>query len=399
VRGNEKTRYEVIKRELQHAEGEPYSDVLLAKERQRLYRLGLFTDIDLEPIDFGEKTRDVLIKVKEAKAGAVEFGLGYALYEDLRGFVELSYRNLWGMNRLGLLRTELSSLEERIILQYQEPWFMGRELPFRMFFLFEDREEINIDDGDTRYRLERYTVSAGIERVLSRKMKAELYYELSRVETFDVQPDIVLSKEDTGTLAISSVKPGLVYDTRDNPFEPKKGILAGFSVKVAPDILLSESNFVKLNAEGSIYQRLFKKVIFAASVRGGIAYGLGDTDELPLVERFFLGGRTTVRGFEQDTLGPKGADGNPTGGNAFLLSNIELRASLMKDFGMVTFLDMGNVWIETADIDPIDLRYTSGIGLRYNTPVGPLRVDYGFKLDKEPEESSGEFHFSIGHAF
>jgi outer membrane protein insertion porin family len=130
-----------------------------------------------------------------------------------------------------------------------------------------------------------------------------------------------------------------------------------------------------------------------------MAQGFDKTTELPLVERFFLGGRTTVRGYEQDTLGPKGVNGSPTGGNAFVLTNLELRADVAKGFGIVTFLDGGNVWGRTGDIKFSEIKYTVGAGIRYNTPVGPLRIDYGHKLDKEKGESSGEVHFSIGHAF
>jgi outer membrane protein insertion porin family len=120
-----------------------------------------------------------------------------------------------------------------------------------------------------------------------------------------------------------------------------------------------------------------------------------------------------VRGYEQDTLGPKGDDGNPTGGNAFLMGNIELRTAIGWGFSLVPFIDMGNVWVKSDDMDVNDLKYTTGIGLRYNTPVGPVRVDYGIKLDREdvcevrkaPKpphcslESPGAIYFSIGHAF
>jgi outer membrane protein insertion porin family len=149
----------------------------------------------------------------------------------------------------------------------------------------------------------------------------------------------------------------------------------------------------------NLYQKIYRGIVLAASVRGGFAEGYGDTRELPIVERFFLGGRTTVRGYEQDTLGPKGSDGNPTGGNAFLMESLEVRTSITNAIGFVVFLDGGNVWVKIDEIDPSDLKFTAGFGLRYNTPVGPVRVDYGRKLQTEKGESSGEIHFSIGHAF
>jgi outer membrane protein insertion porin family len=398
--GNKKTKYEVFRRELLYKEGQPYSFRVLADERQSLYKLGLFTDVEIEPINGEDAEKDILIKVHEGNAGSVEFGVGYGEYEKYRGYVELSYRNLWGMGREGLLRVEGSSLENRYILQYKEPWFFGTRLPFRTFFLYENRKEFDPATKEILYKLRRYALTAGVEKKLSDTTKAQLYYEFSLVRTTDVKPEVVLTKEDTGTLAISGVKPALIYDTRDNPFDPKKGILAGVSVKLASLIFLSEINFVKAEAYGSTFHRLNRRVTLALSVRGGVAYGLGATEQLPLVERFFLGGRSTVRGYAQDTLGPKGSDGTtPQGGNAYLMGNVEFRADVGRGFGLVPFFDMGNVWLKTGEINPMQLKFTTGLGLRYNTPVGPLRVDYGIKLSRETGESRGEIHFSVGQAF
>jgi len=399
VTGNYSTRYRVVEREFIHHEDMPFDYHILAKERQKLYKLGLFTDIDVEVPDRYDNKKDVLMRIKEGNAGAVEFGLGYGDYERFRGFFDVSYRNLWGMNRQASFRLELSSLEQRYILQYREPWFLDNPMPFRAFLYREEKREINIDTGETRYRYRKHGATAGIEKKLSETMRAELYYEFYIAEIFEVDPDVVLSREDTGTVAISGLRPGLVYDTRDNPFDPARGILSGISVKVTSPLLLSESNFVKFIFHGSTYHKLIRGLVLALSLRGGIAKGYHDTEELPIVERFFLGGRTTVRGYEQDTLGPKGPDGTPTGGNAFLLGNLELRKSLGRGLGIVTFLDGGNVWLRTGDVDITDLKYTVGLGLRYNTPVGPIRIDYGHKLQRENGESRGEIHFSIGHAF
>lgn len=396
--GNEQTNYKVIKREFLHEQGKPLNYNLVLKERHRLYRLGLFEDIETKLSDKEDNKRDIIYKFKEEKAGALEFGIGYADYEGLRGFFEISHRNLWGMNRQASFRTELSTLQERYIFSYFEPWFLSKDTALKSFILYEERDEKNIDTGDIRYRVKRQIASIGIEKKLSEVVKSELYYEFSVVKTTDVMPDIILSKEDTGTVIISGLRPGLIYDTRDNPFDPKKGILAGLSLKFASSIFLSESEFLKLSLFANKYQSLNKRFTLAVSVRGGTAIGLGSTKELPLVERFFLGGRTTVRGYEQDMLGPKGVDGNPTGGNVFAMANLELRTDIGKGFGVVTFLDLGNVWKKIENID-LNFKYTAGIGLRYNTPVGPLRVDYGRKLNREKGESVGELHFSIGHAF
>jgi outer membrane protein insertion porin family len=399
IAGNDRTRYEVIRREIASDEGQPYSFRTLAEGRRKLYKLGLFDAVEIESFNAGEGIKDLLVKVREGNAGAYEFGIGYADYEEFRGYAEVSYRNLWGMNRQGLLRGELSSLQQRYIIQYTEPWFLGNQLPFRALFLYENKKEISVPGREVRYRIERYAASAGVEKQLTDALKAEFYYEYSIVRTSDVQPDVILSKEDVGTLAISSIRPSLVYDTRDNPFDPTRGIVAGLSVKVASSLLFSETNFVKMTLYSSIFHRLQKRIVLALSARAGVAYGYSGTDDLPLVERFFLGGRFSVRGYEQDTLGPKGADNDPTGGNAFAMGSIEFRTNIGRGVSIVPFLDFGNVWLKANDIDPTDIKFTTGLGLRYGTPVGPLRVDYGFKLNRGRDESKGELHFSLGHAF
>lgn len=399
ITGNRKTRYEVIKRELQHEEGMLFDYGILTKERQKLYKLGLFSDIDIEVLDRYDHKKDILMKIREGKAGSVELSLGYAEYELYRSILDLSYRNLWGMNRQASMRFELSSLERRLVVQYYEPWFLGRPIPFRTFLLNEEKKEINIDTRETRYRLLRNSATAGIEKKLSESLKSEIYYEFSVVKTFDVKPDVILSREDTGTLLISGLRLGIIYDTRDHPFYPKKGLLSGISTKLTAPVFLSETDFIKLVFYCNAYREIFRGIVLAASFRGGVAQGFFDTQELPIVERFFLGGRTTVRGYDQDTLGPKGSDGTPTGGNAFLMENLEIRMSIGRGIGLVAFLDGGNVWLDIKDIDPSDFKFTTGIGLRYNTPVGPIRIDYGHKLQREKDESAGEVHFSIGHAF
>ncbi len=399
ITGNERTRQYVIKNELLHKQDNPFDYSLLLKERQGLYRLGLFTDVEMTPLEREDNKRDVLYRFKEADAGAVEFGLGYGEYEKYRGFLDLSYKNLFGANKQGAFRTELGTLEQRYIFSYYEPKFLNRDLIFRTLLLIESRKELNIDTRDISYKLTRKTISSGVEKKLSDTVKSELYYDYSVVNTTDVKPDVVLSREDVGTLVISGLRPGLIYDSRDNPFEPRKGVLAGLSFKFASSVLFSETDFMKSVFYINTYRGLSKRTVLAVSLRGGAANGFGSTRELPIVERFFLGGRTTVRGYEQDTLGPKGADGTPTGGNAFLMGNLELRNDIGRGIGVVTFVDTGNVWRKLDQASLGDLKYTAGLGLRYNTPVGPFRVDYGYKLNKEKGESAGAVHFSLGHAF
>lgn len=404
LKGNQKTKAKIIMREFTLNEGDVCNYEEISRTKQRLYKLGIFSEVSIDVLDWGIETdgkviKDLLVSIKEGKSGSVEISLGYGDYEQVRGTLEISYRNIGGYNRQVGLRTDQNFIERRYIFNFREPWlFNWPDVPLKIFLIREERRGINVESREVLYKIDKQSFIAGIEKEIAEGLKIGLDYEYSFTDTFDVTEDVILSKEDTGTLVISSVSPSIYFDKRNDPFNPTSGSLHGIVVKYAVKELFSEAEFVKGTFQSSWYFQLLKPVVLAFSLRGGMAYGLGDTEELPLIERFFLGGRSTVRGYSQDSLGPKGADGNPTGGNIFALTNWELRFSLGKGFGLVTFVDAGNVWKTIDDVDD-KLKFTAGPGLRYNTPVGPIRIDYGHKLNREKNESSGEVHFSFGHAF
>ncbi len=399
IKGNTRTRRPVFTRHLLYREGEPLDPSVLLKTRQRLIKLGLFKSVEIEPLPKGESEADLALSVEESAPGAVSFGLGYGEYELYRGFIDISYSNLFGMNRMGSIRTEQSTLWSRYMINFQEPYLFGKELLSTTTFLYEKRKEKNIDSGEISYRIEKVSVSTGVEKDFTDRVKGTLSYSYSITRTSDVQPDVVLTRDDSGTLAISSMTPGIIYDSRDSPFDPTKGLVSSLNVKLAADAIGSDSRFVKATARTGVYYPIIRRVVFATSVRGGLARAFDETEDLPLVERFFLGGRNSVRGYGQDSLGPKGENGTPIGGNAFAQWNVELRIRVAGNWRFVPFMDAGNVWIDPDDADPDDLKYTAGAGIQYNTPVGPVRLDYGRKLDPEEGESEEEIHFSIGHAF
>lgn len=404
IRGNVTVKSEVISRQLLNRKGEPFNLVLLQRNSPRLYKLGLFSDVDYNIVDDEGSTKSVLVDVQEGNAGAVEFGIGYGDYEKYRGFFDIGYRNFFGMNREGKFRTELTTISEKFIVSAYEPWLYyipGAYGPvsMRINFIRDRRTEENIDTGNVIYKVRKYAATTELAEYFSERVRGSLLYSFSVVNTYNIQPDAELTREDTGSVNISKIGPGIVYDSRDSAFNPRRGIMSSLTVQYASKLIFSETDFLKTELSFSNYHALSKRVVLAFSVRSGVAQGFRDTRELPIVERYFLGGRNTVRGYAQDSLGPKGVDGTPTGGNVYVMDNVELRFDIGWGIGLVTFLDSGNVWLTTGDIDMKDYKSTVGIGLRYNTPVGPLRVDYGHKLDREDGESKGEFHFSIGHAF
>ncbi len=399
ISGNLDTDTRVIRRERPYREGEPFRYSSLLEYRQRLYRLGLFREIELRTHDDEENRKDLHLEVKEAPQGAVELGIGYGEYERYRGFFDISYRNIAGMNRQISLRTELSTIEKRLILDYLDPRLFDSMISLRVTPMYEEREVKNFDTRETTYSVKRYSERTGIEIPYGKELKFSIYHELSLTRTYNVKPGITLPREDTGTFLISSIVPGIIYDTRDNPFDPRSGILGGGKIKFAKEFLFSEVEFIKFIFDISKYTSISKSIVLAMGVKTGIGKPIGKTLEIPVVERFFLGGRSSVRGYTQDSLGPKTTDGTPVGGNAFIQTNLELRFYPLRNLSFVVFTDGGNVFPRYNDISIDELRYTVGIGLRYNTPAGPIRLDYAEKLDRERGESKGELHFSLGHAF
>ena len=396
ILGNKKTKTKFIYERLHPKDNMPYNPFVLEEERQILYRSGLFSRLDINHKNIDDSI-DIIYNIEEAPAGAFEFGFGYGEYERFKGFAEFSYINLFGMNKQIFSRVELSQLEKRSYITYIDPWFW-KDLIFKSSLTYENTEFKNIDTKDILYKLKRYGVSAGFEKNFLDYFKGEILYEATYSKIWDMIPDVIISDIDIGEIFISGIKASLIYDSRDNPFDPKKGWLAGFTSKLSNKFFGSEINFMKTSFYINKYTELIKNIVLATSLRGGWSWLYGKTENLPISERYFLGGRDTVRGYAQNTLGPK-QNNQPTGGNAFLMGNIEFRTYLGQNFFIVNFLDFGNVWSRVGDIDIPNFKYTTGVGLRYKTPVGPVRIDYGFKLNREKGESRGEIHFSIGHAF
>lgn len=402
LRGNERTKDEVIMRELLVKPGDFYNYGDILASQQRIYRLGYFRVAKFDPVHPGEKEyiKDMLFTVEERPAGAVEFGTGYGELDRLRGFVGVSYRNLWGSAMYSSLRYEESSILKRAIFSFQEPWFLGHKLENTFSLVWSDSERLNSDTREIYYQTRQTVASFGVQKSYE-KLKPSLTYQFENVVNYNVQDAAQLTPDDSGRVLVSSIIPALVWDLRDDAFNPRNGALYGIILKEALRELWSEADFTKLTIQGSWFLPLDTSVL-ALSARAGMAWPFRNTPVVPLHERFYVGGSTTVRGFRQDAIGPSavGADGDPipTGGASMAVLNAELRVNPGEGLGFVLFCDAGNVW-PRQEIDLHDLRASYGAGIRYGTPIGPLRIDYGQKMHRLSGESPGELHFNIGNTF
>jgi outer membrane protein insertion porin family len=248
------------------------------------------------------------------------------------------------------------------------------------------------------FSIRSFRVSTGLERELVKGLRGSLMLEYENADIFNVDRDVILTERDTGRLRTVSLNPIFVFDRRDDAFAPTRGIFDSVRLRYASPAFGSDIHVLKLVLQHSQYVPL-GPLTWIYSGRFGMAQPLGSTDAIPLRERFFLGGRTTVRGFAENGIGPHGDQGHPTGGDLLFVANTELRFPLLYGLGGAVFVDAGGLYFHDRAISLGEVRESVGPGIRYQTPIGALSLDYGFKIRPRAGESIGEVHFTIGNLF
>jgi outer membrane protein insertion porin family len=395
VQGNVLTRATAVLRENPIRPGASAGEENLLKFQQAVYGTGLYKSVRLQRFKHpSDGVVDLVVEVEEAMPIDVEFGGGYGTETGIRGSVTAKDRNLDGLGRSLQGQTMIGQKEQNYQLDLREPYVLGNRWKWEGILtashLFQERPS---------FSLRKTALIVGIQEKILERSNLSFQYEFSRNDTFDVQPDAVIAPEDQGTSNIAALRALLVVDFRDDPFNPKGGTFFSGGAEVGSPLYGSQVSYWLTTGQVSHYLPVVWRNSLAFSVRAGATLPYGTTQEVPIQKRFFAGGRTTVRGFKQDGLGPKGADGSATGGNYQLILNGELRIPLQYGFLFAVFVDAGSVWLDQGPGNGFDLRETSGVSLRYITPVGPISVDYGWKLDRRDGESPGEASFTIGMVF
>ncbi len=396
VQGNLLTDSVVIYREVTIPEGGAVGEKDLLAFQRSVFGTGLYKTVRLNPVKRPDDgILDLIVEVEETLFFEYEFGAGYGTDTGLRGFVEAKNKNMDGRGRRFSARAYASQKEQVFLLDLREPWVFGNRWKFEGgvtgLYHYEERRS---------YDFRKWGLGTSINKTIFDRSSVSLQYELSREDVFNVQEGAILSREDQGTATISAIRGLFVLDLRDDPFNPKRGSFYSGSAEVAASLIGSEVNYFKLAGQASYYVPVFRRNTFAVSGRAGWADPFADTPEVPIQKRFFLGGRTTVRGFAEDGVGPVGDDGAPTGGDYMVNGNAELRIPLQYGFILAFFLDAGSVWFQGGPPGSgFDLRESAGLGFRYVTPIGPISLDYGWKLDRREGETPGEWHFTIGGIF
>ena len=395
VRGTLLTLAAAILRENPIAPGGTTGEKDLLRFQQAVYGTGLYKSVRVQRVKRPEDgILDLVIEVEETLFFEVEFGGGWGTDTGLRGLLGAKEKNLNGLGRSVSAQATVSQKEQKLIGDLREPWIFGNRWKWEggLTGLYNKAERVSFD-------FRKASVVASITRKVLERSSVSLQYELSRDLVTNVAPGAILSREDQGSATIAAVRALAVLDFRDDPFNPRKGTLLSGSAELATLPFGSEVDYYKLSGQSSFYFSVYRNIVFVLSGRAGMAHAFGRTPEVPIQKRFFLGGRTTVRGFKEETLGPKGADGTPTGADMMVNLNSELRVPLRYGLIGAVFVDAGSAWFSNDPANGFDLRKTSGLGLRYVTPVGPIGIDYAWKLDRREGESAAEWHFTIGAVF
>ena len=401
ISGNTKTTSPVILRELAFHPGELYNSRNIFISHNRLQALNYFEDVKIEELHPESTTRqvDILVTVSERNTGLLSFGGGFSTEEGIRGFARYRQNNLFGLGQqfsAGIKWAEKGQTYQRsreIRMDYFNPHFDDSNTGIGMESYY--RRE-NLDNYDL------YRLGAGIyatKDIWGGNTQATLKYRIESDKTFNISNtyDAYMLSIDNQTNLITQLSMNITQDRRNNIPYPTRGHIYSIDAAVASELLGGDVSYLKLVFDGRWYYTIHSpEWILALRIKSGFEKPVEGMNRIPIYERLFAGGADSVRGFKERYLGPKDVDGFPQGGNANLIYSVELRFPVYKSLGGVAFYDSGNVWDKAEDFNPFDVKHSVGAGLRYQTPIGPIRFDYGLQV---PREDGGRFHLSVGQTF
>lgn len=396
--GNIKTRDNVIRREFRMKEGDLFDSKKLKRSKTRIQNLGFFESVVLDTHrGDGPDLIDVSTIVTERPTGSVTFGAGFSSVENVILTASISQDNLFGYGQQLRFAVEISSIRADIDLQFTEPRIFDSEISVGVDLFNRETEFFSFDSQ---------SVGGGLRlgRNLSETDWLGLTYRFSRVETSNVDPVDETIFLMNGTVTTSRIGPTFIRDTRDNFINPTKGWRHVIRSEIAGSVLGGE-DFFKTSYEVSYYHPIIGKLV--GLLHGVVKYSDGyNGSTIPAFEHYFMGGPTSLRGYTIREVGPLDRKGDPLGGEQSLLFNVEVQYPITKDFRAFVFYDRGNVYgigndiSSTAEtIDVTKMRESYGLGIRFLSPLGPIGLAYGVKLNPRLGDSSGEFHFSAGRSF
>ncbi len=417
---------DVLRRRLTFRPGEIYQQSKLRESQRRLYQLELFEFVNVESRRLDARPAEIptRVTVTEGKHRKVDFGVGYGSEEKARAEIDWRHVNFFGGARTATVHGRWSSLDRGVRLSLRQPDLFGslNTLNLTGQVWHTDEPAFVLDTLGGRVTFTRDFSQSGGPVLGTRPTTSISLTYANEWEDYSISSEALNDPTFRDDLISLGLDPrfgtgggqlsALMFDagrnTTANLLDARKGNVAIVHVERAGGWLQGDWTYTELTAEGRYYHSFGDRAVLAVRARAGSIDAAGVAEvNVPFFKRYFLGGATTLRGWGRFEVAPLGLTNQPIGGFTFTNFSAELRVPIVGNFGGVLFLDGGNVWRGSWDINLDDLRYDIGPGIRYNTPIGPLRVDVGFQLnqipgliiDGEPEKRHFRVHFSIGHAF
>ncbi len=399
VVGNTKTLDRVIRRNLNVADGRTYTATGLRRSKENLTRIGYFKDIKISTAPSSvPQEMDVKVEVQEGPTGALSGGVGFSSVDQVFGVVQVSENNLFGKGWKASLNSQFGARRVVFSLDFRDPYFLDTD-----FSLLLNAYNTRTEYTDFDRKAQGGKVGFGYS--FTRNTSASLSFRLDSIEITDpgeaVSP-ILQEEFSKGTQQTRSLTFNVGRNTTDKFIDPSRGTVESVTVEYAGGPLGGDSDFVKYFLNGKVYFPLTKSTVLSGNVLWGHTVSTVG-GRVPIYERFFLGGPYSIRGFESRTISPTDPNtGERIGGNKQLVANVEFLFPLLSEIGFkgVLFFDTGNTWGQGDwPWDGEALKYAAGVGIRWYSPMGPLRFEWGWNLDPAPGEAKRVVEFTIGTAF
>ena len=398
IYGNSVTRDKVIRRELDVIEGEYFTGLGLRRSTDRLHRLGFFEDIEIQTKKGSRDDLMVLdINVKERPTGSFSIGAGYSGYEGATALLQVSQNNLFGRGQRLAASIRASTKTFLFDIKFTEPWLFGRRISAGIDIYKWDEEFDDYTRNSTGGAL-RFRMPTGLDEYTW--ATARYLYDDATIK--DVSPLAPLSiQNEVGKNITSSITVGLERDSKDRLWNPSRGSENTIAVEYAGGFLGGDQYFNRYDLSSAWFFPLFWETNFMVRGRWGyIKQRSGG--ELSDYQKYRLGGMNSVRGYDWRSITlTDPATGEPIGGEKMMVYNVEYRFPLIKEQGVVgiLFFDAGNVFGKDDNYTFSDIPRSTGVGVRWYSPLGPIRVEYGFVLNRRPDDPTGNVEFSIGGVF
>ena len=404
IAGNTRTKDKVIRREVLVAPGDVFNTVRADLTKKRLENLGYFSKVETYPEETDVPGRkDLTILVQEKRTGSFSFGAGFSTIDQLVGFAELTQGNFdlfnWptftGGGQKFRLRVQYGTQRKDFLLNVTEPYFLDRRLSLSGQLFYTEADYLSVE-----YNQRNYGFTIDLRKPITSFIYVSLGYQLQDIDIFNVSSGAsAFIKSQEGSFTESKIISSVVFDRRDNALLTRTGQRITLAPFVAGGFLGGNTQIYGWDLEGSQYFRLKWDTILLINGEIATVDNWGNGSGVPIFERLYLGGANNLRGFPYREVGPQDVTGEPIGGLSMARATVEWTFPIIEKARGAIFYDTGFVNSDAWSFGFKHIASDVGVGIRLNLPIGPLRLDYGYPLQRDGYNGGGHFNFSVGYQF